>query len=680
MNAITVNYAEVGDDHLPKSFGLAYTSHLANSGFYIDGVSHIFNASVTELTGTSYSLVQGRGTYDYDKDIIVTTATPTSTSLHALRGIKNQTWINFYQPSLWDNDEFVWLNYKSNTGKFYTIIEKDNFPAEKEIGYSVQVSQILENENGCYNQIALTTKAALAFTAATNKVTLKHDDLILFTLDSTLKVLKENANDDNFVTLSSSIADSCQVDEYENYINPALTVWTHEGTEVAPGIELVSSSGIVKKYTESVSGDQRLYRVLTGNNEVKFYRKRKDLIVNFTFTGVDFSYVDASCNNRDNSYQESVSQLVIPETKYGKTCIKFEDYFTNSSKLQFSPASIAVFNGNSPVSCAVTISIGTITDTIYYTGCLSNGSYVSNKQYSLSHDILATDYALNEITLNNVSSITTNDSYLTHNPGTKTFRRHREVKRKYQEWWIFVGWIDKSDVRETTYYLDDNQALGNVNFDTGKRYVYSYSDSNNNPKQFYATAHYNGIPYAVPVTAPNNSAAANNDQVVSFEGAYYVADSDMKSLVESLVSGVTVNVQKVITRYTNWSTIRYQTYYEVTEDIPNSSTQTSHQDTTGAISVGTGTSYIYTAKTAAINIYGFGNQVTSVVSADPNITAQLSSQYIDSNTNSLVVSIAYNVSAGFSLTNLSPSDYREFGTEIIFPNIWNQVLTYKFFN
>ena len=61
MNAITVNYAEVGDDHLPKSFGLVRNSDLDNQTVY--------NSNITEITGTNYSILQSRdiGT----KDIIV---------------------------------------------------------------------------------------------------------------------------------------------------------------------------------------------------------------------------------------------------------------------------------------------------------------------------------------------------------------------------------------------------------------------------------------------------------------------------------------------------------------------------------------------------------------------------------------------------------------------------------
>ena len=44
MNAITVNYAEVGDDHLPKSFGLVRNSDLDNQTVY--------NSNITEIPGT----------------------------------------------------------------------------------------------------------------------------------------------------------------------------------------------------------------------------------------------------------------------------------------------------------------------------------------------------------------------------------------------------------------------------------------------------------------------------------------------------------------------------------------------------------------------------------------------------------------------------------------------------
>ena len=679
MNAITVNYAEIDNNSVPRSFGLAYTSLLTNGGFFVDGVSHIFNASVKELTGTPYSLVQGRN-FDYDKDIIVTTASPSSTSLNALQGVKNQTWINFYQPT-WDNDSFIWLDYNPETGKFYTMIEKDTFPDEKEIGYSVQVSRVLENENGCYNQVALTTKAALASAADANKVIIKHNGLVLFTLDSTLKALKENANDDNFVTLSNSIADNYQVDEYASYIDPALTVWTHEGTEVTPGIELVSGSGVVKKYAESVSGDQHLYQVLTGNNEVKFYRKRKDLVVNFTFTGLSFSYADASCNNRDNSYQESVSQLVIPSTKYGKTNIKFEDYFTNSSKLQFSPTSIAIFKGSSPVSCTVTVSVGSVTDTIYYTGCLNDGSYVSNKQYLLSHDILATDYALNEITLNKVSSITTDSTYLTHNPGTRTFRRHREIKRRYQEWWLFVGWIDKSNVRETIYYLDDNQQLTDVRISDGKRYVYSYADSNNNPRQFYATATYSDIPAAVSVTIPSSTAQATNDQVVLFRDKYYVANDDMKNLVKRLVPSATVTKKTVWEEEQDkpWTVTHNQSFWYVTpnyKDVTNDGVTTQVFD-----------GYNYEPKVAEITIKGTSSNVTSMTSSDTHLSVQFNQAIKDADNNlkveytCSVTPAAIGEQEGYSLSDAALTS--TLGANTLIPNgTWNKkvTVTYKFFN
>lgn len=569
MNAITVNYAEIGDDRLPKSFGLAYTSHLTNGGLLVDGVSHIYSASVNEIAGTPYSLVQGR-TFEYDKDIIVTTAVPTSTSLNALRGVKNQAWINFYQPT-WDNDSFIWLNYKSGTGKFYTIIEKDNFPEEKEIGYSVHVSQILENENGCYNQVALTTKAALSFTAAADKVTVKHGDLVLFALDSTLKVLKENANDDNFTTLSTGVADSCQVDEYESYVDPAATVWTHEGVEVTPGIGLVSSSGIVKKYTKSDSGDQHLYQVLTGSNEAKFYRKRKDLIVNLTVIG-DASNLGAAgaySNGNESSYFDN-NKLIIPNVKYGRTQIDIRNYFNDITRVSFNPYIINLYTGQQ-VNSTATITIGNITDVIMFTGFTSSGA-VSQQQIEVSHGSLPKTYTLADMNTSSLRDVYVApcSDYLKHE-GSNKFKRQREVREEYWEWKVKNWDLDWHKEGDSTY-IDNTTETYDIYWKSdwpsnNRHRKLSETGSNFTSQTFYVTAYYSGIPVSVPVTATSNVAVALANQVVSFRGTYYVKDPTMQTLVKNL-TGVNPSVasyyEEDIGR--NWSTTGQINFYKkVTE-------------------------------------------------------------------------------------------------------------------
>ena len=50
MNAITVNYAEVGDDHIPVSFGFGSKTSFENETVY--------NSTITEISGTSCIILQ----------------------------------------------------------------------------------------------------------------------------------------------------------------------------------------------------------------------------------------------------------------------------------------------------------------------------------------------------------------------------------------------------------------------------------------------------------------------------------------------------------------------------------------------------------------------------------------------------------------------------------------------
>ena len=698
MNAITVNYAEIDSNSVPRSFGLAYTSLLINGGFFVNGVSHIFNASVKKLTGTPYSLVQGRN-FDYDKDIIVTTASPSSTSLNALRGVENQTWINFHQPE-WDNDSFIWLDYNPETGKFYTIIEKDTFPDEKELGYSVQVSRVLENVDDCYNQVALTTKAALNSTADANTVTVKHNGLILFTLDSTLKVLKESANDDNFVILSSNIADSYQVDEYASYIDPALTVWAHEGAKVTPGIELVSSSGVVKKYAESVSGDQHLYQVLTGNNEVKFYRKRAQLTVHFTFNGdaSSFEAAGAYCSNIEDSYMDG-NNLIVPQVKYGRTTGSLLNFIANADETWFNSTALlsSEFKGAVTENRTITIHMPDIKDKIMFTGWYGNG-VVSNQEVIKQHQTLKTTYELASINNNYLSNIavTENGGLLTWDGnGSKTFTRHRQLhyihwKRNGDEW----GFIDEDKfLKENKVIVDDTTtpktydtkgAIGPISvIDDRKRYT--YASENSTSCTFYATAHYNNIPAAVSVTAPNNSAAASSNQVVLFRGNYYVANDDMKNLVKRLVPSATVTKKTVWEEEEDkpWTATYDQSFWYVTPNYKEVTETIDGAEATRQVFDG----YNYDSRTAEITIKGTSNNVTNITSSDTHLSVQFGQAIKDSGNNlkveytCSVAPVAVGEQEGYSLSDQALTS--TLGTDKLVPNeTWNKkvTVTYKFFN
>ena len=160
------------------------------------------------------------------------------------------------------------------------------------------------------------------------------------------------------------------------------------------------------------------------------------------------------------------------------------------------------------------------------------------------------------------------------------------------------------------------------------------------------------------VTNPSDTAAASNNQVVLFEGAYYVADTNMKSLVESLVSGVTVTAQKEIVRNVAWKTTILQTYYKMntTKD---------------------GTNFTYTPKFADITISGIGSQVTSVKSSESNLTAQLTNQALSGT--DISITIHYTVPDGYSLLNTGHQPSLDVPSTIPASD-WNKTVTYKFFN
>ena len=107
MNAITVNYAEVGDDHIPVSFGLVRNSDLIGQTVY--------NSKITEINNT-YSILQGQdiGT----KDIIVSSDTKTDRFLSAFTSGPTG-WIQHRIP---EPDKTTYIFYNSD-GYYYKMVE-----------------------------------------------------------------------------------------------------------------------------------------------------------------------------------------------------------------------------------------------------------------------------------------------------------------------------------------------------------------------------------------------------------------------------------------------------------------------------------------------------------------------------------------------------------------------------
>ena len=134
----------------------------------------------------------------------------------------------------------------------------------------------------------------------------------------------------------------------------------------------------------------------------------------------------------------------------------------------------------------------------------------------------------------------------------------------------------------------------------------------------------------------------------------------MKSLVESLVSGVTVTVQKEIVRNVAWQITTLQKYYKM--------------DTT---TTEDGTDTTYTTKRAKITISGISSQVTSVESSDPNLTARLTNQVLSGT--DISITIHYVVPDGYSLSSTEHQPSLDVNSSI-HASDWNKTDTYRFFN
>lgn len=673
MNAITVNYAEVGDDHLPRSFGLVRNGDLNNQTVY--------NSNITKITETNYSILQGRdiGT----KDIIVSSDTKSSRLLSNFTSGPT-SWINHRIP---DSDSTAYIFYKDD-GYYYKMVEdKNGKPVQTKYAPYAYLTNVKDNAGiQPYCEATIETPVELQVSVGSVKAVIDNTSVEIAPVSSSLSLQLENANDDNFT--SQSVTES----EYTigSDFNLENIEWTRDTQAVSPWL---SDNKIIKS-SKTVNGMVNQIKQLAGANLVKIFRKRAQLTVHFTFNGdaSSFEAAGAYCNNIEDSYMDG-SNLIVPQVKYGRSTGSLLNFITNADATWFNSTALlsSEFKGAITENRTITIHMPDIKDKIMFTGWYGNG-VVSNQEIIKQHQTLKTTYELTSINNSYLSNIavTENGGLLTWNGnGSKTFTRHRQLhythwKRNGDEW----GDIDEDKFLKEDKIIVDDTTVPNT-YDTkgwiafvpvnDDRKRYTYASENNTPRTFYATAHYNNIPAAIQVTAPNKQAAANSNQVVLFENAYYVASNEMKNRVESLVSGVTVTAQKDVTREANknWSTTIYQTYYEVTEDIPNSSTQTSYHDTTGAISVGTETSYTYTPKTATITISGNGDQVSSIVSSDSSLGAQSISSQFDGTT--LVVNIKCSVGTGLSLADGSSLSETTTSARVDWSSR-KQTLVYKFFN
>ena len=447
MNAITVNYAEVGDDHIPVSFGLVRNSDLIGQTVY--------NSKITEINNT-YSILQGRdiGT----KDIIVSSDTKDNRLLSSFTS-GTTGWIQHRIPEL---DKTTYIFYNSD-GYYYKMVENtDGKPVQEKYAPYACLTNVKDNANSQpYCEATIETPVALNIADGKIKAIIDGSPVEIANTEAKLTLQLENADDSNFT--SQTISES----EYtiSNYFSLDGIVWARDGRPVSAWLldnKIVKSSEIVKGRAHQV-------KMLAGNNIVKIFRKRSNVTVNFTFTNLNVpSFEDggASSNGAENSYM-SDNSLIIPQVKHGRQQINLIHFFDNAQKSWFKPSAI-IGNLLSATTFYISVNIPTPTDILIFTGWL-NGHLVQEKQIKITHKRLPQTIIVSGINTENLSKIMVenNDGGSLVHVNDNNFKRDGDFSSQ-----TFMATAHYTDI---PYTVDGEDTIGKtdqvVTF-KGKNYVY----------------------------------------------------------------------------------------------------------------------------------------------------------------------------------------------------------------
>lgn len=347
MNAITVNYAEVGNDHIPVSFGIVRNRDLTGQTVY--------NSKIIKINDT-YSILQGRdiGT----KDVIVSSDAKISRLLSTFTsGV--DSWIAHRLP---DSDSTAYVFYKDD-GYYYKIVEGTNGkPVQEKYAPYIYLTDVKNNDGSQpYCEAKIEAPVTLQIADSSIKAAIDGNPVEIANTNAKLTLLLENADDDNFT--EQIVSDS----EYtiNDYFALDNIVWTRDDKPVSAWL---SDNKIIKS-SETVTGKTHQVKMLAGTNLVKLFRKRSDVTVNFTFVNdqvPSFEDGGASSNGKENSIMAN-GILTIPRVKHGRQQINLLDFFNNAQESWFS---LAVLDGPIPDQTVFNISVNipTPTDTLTFTG------------------------------------------------------------------------------------------------------------------------------------------------------------------------------------------------------------------------------------------------------------------------------------------------------------------------
>ena len=503
MNAITVNYAEVGDDYLPISFGLGSKINFVGKTVY--------NSTITEILDTSCIILQGRdiGT----TDIIVSSSSAVNRCLSDFTP-GSTSWIEHIIPNTGKNTT-TYIFYKSSDGYYYKMVENDQGkPVQEKYALYARILSAADNNKYPYCEAKIETPVPLEISNGKVNAIINSKSVEIAKMESSLVVELENAD-------GTPIRQTITENEYSidtkiynlNGIN-----WTRDGQKVTSWL---SDNKIVKS-SMSTNGWTKTIKLLAGNNIVTIPRNKSTITVNFMFTNTympSFEWGGAYHNGFNDSTM-SGNTLTIKNVRQ-ESSINLATFYTDSKTEWFTPLSISPLPEQSTFNVDVSIPTPSATDTIKFTGWI-DGKLEQGKSISCNHGILPQAYTIDkmntEVSAVDITNETTAISgLLTYDLTSKQLKRHRQITQ-----------INKSNTGTRTTTIDDSRNPGTTSTD-----IYLYASNNNVSQTFNVTAKYNDIPYIV--NGDNNTQGAIN-QVVSFKNTNYVYNDGMKQLVKNLTN------------------------------------------------------------------------------------------------------------------------------------------------
>ena len=520
MNAITVNYAEVGDDHLPISFGFGSKTSFAGETVY--------NSIITEISDTSCIILQGRdiGT----TDIIVSSSLAANRLLSGFNS-GSTSWIKHIIPNISDKNT-TYIFYNSSDGYYYKMVEDDQGkPKEEKYAPYVYLKDVQNKANYPYCEATIETPVSLNISNGKVNAIINSKSVQIAEMKSSLTVELENA--DGTYT-QSTINNEYTIDT--NTYDLKNVIWKRDNKQVTSW--LLDDNKIVKS-SMSTNGWTKTIKLLAGNNIVTIPRNKSTITVNFTFINTympSFEWGGAYHNGLNDSTM-SGNTLTIKNAKQGSS-INLVTFYTDSKTEWFTPLSISPLPGSGTFNVEVNIPTPSATDKIKFTGWI-DGKLEQGKIISCNHGILPDTYTISNMNTENLSKvdITNEDTtvisgLLTYDRTSKQLKRHRQITQ-----------INKSNTGTRTTTIDDSRNPGTTSTD-----IYLYASNNNVSQTFNVTAKYNDIPYIV--NGDNNTQGTTN-QVVSFKNTNYVYDDKMEQLVKNLtnINVTSLNGSKEITYY-----------------------------------------------------------------------------------------------------------------------------------